>query len=151
MLCLCALKDFNLTQEMSQMAIREVNGLQVLINLLKTNDHRCKMGSLHLLLPLTTNSKYNINSIIKLGGKCNCIKKTKLQLFQFSTKPGGVGVFRGKNAGNTSKSKLAKSRQSRYFSSQNDLKNGKFQKNLRKSAKFSLKIKNKIKKVRQMS
>ncbi|XP_028514589.1 armadillo repeat-containing protein 4 isoform X3 [Exaiptasia diaphana] len=67
-LCLCALKDFNLTQEMSQMAIREVNGLQVLINLLKTDDHRCKIGSLNLLLPLTTNSKYNINTIIRLGG-----------------------------------------------------------------------------------
>ncbi|XP_031549990.1 armadillo repeat-containing protein 4-like [Actinia tenebrosa] len=67
-LCLCALKDFNLSLEMSQMAIREVNGLRVLINILRTENQRCKIGSLNILLPLTTNSKYNINIIIKLGG-----------------------------------------------------------------------------------
>ncbi|XP_048580373.1 outer dynein arm-docking complex subunit 2 isoform X2 [Nematostella vectensis] len=67
-ICLCGLRDFNLSQEMCQMAIRDINGLQILINLLKTESDKCKIGSLKILQPLTTSSKYNRNAIINLGG-----------------------------------------------------------------------------------
>lgn len=40
---LCALTDFNLTQEMTQMAIRDVNGLTVLVNILRTDHENCQV------------------------------------------------------------------------------------------------------------
>lgn len=43
---LCTLRDFNLVQEMCQLAIRDVGGLEVLINLLDTDDIRCKVSAI---------------------------------------------------------------------------------------------------------
>ena len=40
---LCGLTDFNLTQEMTQMAIRDVNGLTVLVNILRTDHVNCQV------------------------------------------------------------------------------------------------------------
>lgn len=45
---LCALRDFNLVQETCQLAIRDVGGLEVLINLLDTDDIRCKVSASRL-------------------------------------------------------------------------------------------------------
>lgn len=44
-LTLCALMDFNLMQETCQLAIRDVGGLEVLINLLDTDEVKCKVSS----------------------------------------------------------------------------------------------------------
>ena len=42
-IALCAMRDFNLAQETCQLAIRDVGGLEVLINLLETNESKCKV------------------------------------------------------------------------------------------------------------
>lgn len=43
-LTLCAMMDFNLMQETCQLAIRDVGGLEVLINLLDTDEVKCKVS-----------------------------------------------------------------------------------------------------------
>ena len=40
---LCSMRDFNLSQETCQLAIRDVGGLEVLINLLDTDENKCKV------------------------------------------------------------------------------------------------------------
>ncbi|XP_078343809.1 outer dynein arm-docking complex subunit 2-like isoform X4 [Oculina patagonica] len=65
---LCGLTDFNLTQEMVQMAIRDVNGLTILVNILRTDHVNCQVGALKVLQQLTLNSKYNRRAIISMGG-----------------------------------------------------------------------------------
>ena len=42
-IALCSMRDFNLSQEACQFAIRDVGGLEVLINLLDTDDIKCKV------------------------------------------------------------------------------------------------------------
>ena len=42
-IALCAMRDFNLAQDTCQLAIRDVGGLDVLINLLETNEIKCKV------------------------------------------------------------------------------------------------------------
>lgn len=42
-IALCAMRDLNLSQESCQHAIRDVGGLEVLINLLETDDIKCKV------------------------------------------------------------------------------------------------------------
>ncbi|CAH3188738.1 unnamed protein product [Porites evermanni] len=64
---LCSLTDFNLTQEMTQMAIRDVNGLAVLVNILRTDHINCQIGALKVLRQLTLNSKYNRRAVINIG------------------------------------------------------------------------------------
>lgn len=43
MIALCSMRDFNLAQETCQLAIRDVGGLEVLINLLDTDEVKCKV------------------------------------------------------------------------------------------------------------
>ncbi|XP_070237903.1 outer dynein arm-docking complex subunit 2 isoform X3 [Bos mutus] len=45
-IALCSMKDFNLAQETCQLAIRDVGGLEVLINLLETDEVKCKVALL---------------------------------------------------------------------------------------------------------
>lgn len=45
MLTLCAMMDFNLMQETCQLAIWDVGGLEVLINLLDTDEVKCKVSN----------------------------------------------------------------------------------------------------------
>lgn len=44
-LTLCAMMDFNLMQETCQLAIWDVGGLEVLINLLDTDEVKCKVSN----------------------------------------------------------------------------------------------------------
>lgn len=44
-IALCSMRDFNLAQETCQLAIRDVGGLEVLINLLDTEEIKCKVSS----------------------------------------------------------------------------------------------------------
>lgn len=55
MVSLSCLKDHDLTTEMSQMAIQDVGGLDVLVNLLETKDMKCKIGALAVLKEITFN------------------------------------------------------------------------------------------------
>jgi hypothetical protein len=61
------MRDFNLSQEACQFAIRDVGGLEVLINLLDTEDVKCKIGSLQILKEISQNP-YIRRSIADLGG-----------------------------------------------------------------------------------
>ncbi len=61
------MRDFNLNQEACQFAIRDVGGLEVLINLLDTEDIKCKIGSLQILKEISINP-YIRRSIADLGG-----------------------------------------------------------------------------------
>ncbi|XP_050504963.1 armadillo repeat-containing protein gudu [Diabrotica virgifera virgifera] len=64
---LCCLRDHDLTTETSQLAIQEIGGLEILINLLETKDLKCKLGALGVLSELSTNIDIR-KSIADLGG-----------------------------------------------------------------------------------
>lgn len=44
-IALCSMRDFNLAQEACQMAIRDIGCLEVLINLLDTEEIKCQVSS----------------------------------------------------------------------------------------------------------
>lgn len=54
-IALCSLRDFDLTSESCQFAVRDVGGLDVLINLLDTEDVKCKVGALQILTDISLN------------------------------------------------------------------------------------------------
>ncbi|PAA77708.1 hypothetical protein BOX15_Mlig020657g3, partial [Macrostomum lignano] len=64
---LCALRDFQLNTEVCQLAIRDVGGLEVLLNLLETEENRCKIGSLKILKEISQNPQIR-RAIADLGG-----------------------------------------------------------------------------------
>lgn len=66
-IALCSMRDFNLSQEACQFAIRDVGGLEVLINLLDTDDMKCKIGSLQILKEISKNP-FIRRAIADLGG-----------------------------------------------------------------------------------
>ncbi|KAL5005970.1 hypothetical protein ScPMuIL_017128 [Solemya velum] len=66
-IALCSMRDFNLSQETCQLAIRDVGGLEVLINLLDTEDIKCKIGSLKILKEISCNTQIR-RAIADLGG-----------------------------------------------------------------------------------
>ncbi|KYQ50264.1 Armadillo repeat-containing protein 4 [Trachymyrmex zeteki] len=57
MVSLCLLKDYDLTDKIIQKAIQEMGGLEVLVNLLETNDIKCQNGSLSVLLQIATSTE----------------------------------------------------------------------------------------------
>ncbi|XP_073912414.1 outer dynein arm-docking complex subunit 2 isoform X2 [Castor canadensis] len=66
-IALCSMRDFNLAQETCQLAIRDVGGLEILINLLDTDEVKCKIGSLKILKEISHNPQIRRN-IVDLGG-----------------------------------------------------------------------------------
>jgi len=72
-IALCAMRDFNLAQETCQLAIRDVGGLEVLINLLETNENKCKIGSLKILKEISRNTQIR-KAIADLGGLQTMVK-----------------------------------------------------------------------------
>ena len=60
MIALCCLLDFNLTAETSQMAIRDVGGLDLLINLLETDNTKCRIGALEILKRISQNPQTRV-------------------------------------------------------------------------------------------
>lgn len=52
-IALCVLNDFDLTKEYAQLAIMDAGGLEVLSNLLETDEMKCKVGSLRILRRIT--------------------------------------------------------------------------------------------------
>ncbi|XP_045145776.1 outer dynein arm-docking complex subunit 2 [Echinops telfairi] len=66
-IALCSMRDFSLAQETCQLAIRDVGGLEVLINLLDTDEVKCKIGSLKILKEISHNPQIRRN-IVDLGG-----------------------------------------------------------------------------------
>ncbi|KAJ8320963.1 hypothetical protein KUTeg_002550 [Tegillarca granosa] len=72
-IALCAMRDFNLAQETCQLAIRDVGGLEVLINLLDTEEIKCKIGSLKILKEISRNTQIR-RAIADLGGLQTMVK-----------------------------------------------------------------------------
>ncbi|XP_072516547.1 outer dynein arm-docking complex subunit 2 [Salminus brasiliensis] len=66
-IALCCIRDFNLAQETCQLAIRDGGGLEVLINLLDTDEGKCKIGSLKILKEISCSSQIR-RAIVDLGG-----------------------------------------------------------------------------------
>jgi hypothetical protein len=54
-IAISSLRDFDLHNEANQLAIRDVGGLEILVNLLDTKDHRCVRGALYLLRDICQN------------------------------------------------------------------------------------------------
>ncbi|XP_068438498.1 outer dynein arm-docking complex subunit 2 isoform X2 [Clinocottus analis] len=72
-LTLVHLMDFNLMQETCQLAIRDVGGLDVLINMLDTDEDRCKIGSLRILRKISHNMQIR-RTIVYMGGLQGMVK-----------------------------------------------------------------------------
>ncbi|XP_037311989.1 outer dynein arm-docking complex subunit 2 [Pungitius pungitius] len=72
-LTLCAMMEFNLMQETCQLAIRDVGGLEVLINLLDTDEVQCKIGSLKILRKISHNVHIR-RAIVDMGGLQSIMK-----------------------------------------------------------------------------
>ncbi|XP_067863272.1 outer dynein arm-docking complex subunit 2 isoform X2 [Heptranchias perlo] len=66
-IALCSMRDFNLASETCQLAIRDVGGLEVLINLLDTEETKCKIGSLKILKEISKNPQIQ-RCLADLGG-----------------------------------------------------------------------------------
>jgi hypothetical protein len=54
-IAICSLKDFDLNNELNQIAIRDVGGLETLVNLLDTDDQKCRIGALKILKEISQN------------------------------------------------------------------------------------------------
>ncbi|KAI9201905.1 armadillo-type protein [Polychytrium aggregatum] len=54
-IAICSLRDFDLNNESNQIAIRDVGGLDTLVNLLDTDDPKCKIGALKILKEISQN------------------------------------------------------------------------------------------------
>ncbi|VDI83805.1 Hypothetical predicted protein [Mytilus galloprovincialis] len=72
-IALCSMRDFNLAQETCQLAIRDVGGLEVLINLLDTEEIKCKIGALKILKEISRNTQIR-RAIADLGGLQTMVK-----------------------------------------------------------------------------
>uniref|UniRef100_A0A3B4FFW0 Armadillo repeat containing 4 n=1 Tax=Pundamilia nyererei TaxID=303518 RepID=A0A3B4FFW0_9CICH len=70
---LCAMMDFNLMQESCQMAIQDTGGLKVLLNLLDTDEHKCKIGSLKILRTISHNPQIR-RVIVDMRGVQSIVK-----------------------------------------------------------------------------
>ncbi|XP_056340407.1 outer dynein arm-docking complex subunit 2 [Oenanthe melanoleuca] len=66
-IALCSMRDFNLSQETCQLAIRDTGCLEVLINLLDTEEIKCQAGSLKILKEISQNILIR-HAIADLGG-----------------------------------------------------------------------------------
>ncbi|NXY67685.1 ARMC4 protein, partial [Glareola pratincola] len=66
-IALCSMRDFNLAQETCQLAIRDIGCLEVLINLLDTEEIKCQIGSLKILKEISQNMLIR-HAIADLGG-----------------------------------------------------------------------------------
>ncbi|NWR45030.1 ARMC4 protein, partial [Regulus satrapa] len=66
-IALCSMRDFNLSQETCQLAIKDTGCLEVLINLLDTEEIKCQTGSLKILKEISQNALIR-HAIADLGG-----------------------------------------------------------------------------------
>ncbi|KAJ3098022.1 Armadillo repeat-containing protein 4 [Phlyctochytrium planicorne] len=66
-IAICSLRDFDLTNEFNQIAIRDVGGLDTLVNLLDTDNPKCKNGALKILKEISQNVQIR-SSIADLDG-----------------------------------------------------------------------------------
>lgn len=56
--CLCCIRSYDLSAQINQLAIFNVGGLEVLVNILSSNNITCRLGALYILKSLTRNIDY---------------------------------------------------------------------------------------------
>lgn len=61
-IAICALRDFDLKNEFNQLAIRDVGGLETIVNLLDTDDSKCRIGALQILKHTSQNGNFYISN-----------------------------------------------------------------------------------------
>ncbi|NXM76296.1 ARMC4 protein, partial [Serilophus lunatus] len=66
-IALCLMRDFNMAQESCQLAVKDTGCLEVLINLLDTEEIKCQTGSLKILKEISQNILIR-HAIADLGG-----------------------------------------------------------------------------------
>ncbi len=66
-IALCSILDFDLSQEACQLAIRDSSGMDLLVNLLETDDIKCKIGTLRIMREISKSTQPGM-AIIDLGG-----------------------------------------------------------------------------------
>ncbi|NXK93386.1 ARMC4 protein, partial [Formicarius rufipectus] len=66
-IALCSMRDFNMAQETCQLAVRDTGCLEVLVNLLDTEETKCQTGSLKILKEISQNILIR-HAIADLGG-----------------------------------------------------------------------------------
>ncbi|XP_067625312.1 armadillo repeat-containing protein gudu [Eurosta solidaginis] len=64
---LCCLRDYDLRTQINQMAVQDIGGLEVLVNILECNDSHCALGSLSVLTDISLNIDIR-KTIVDLGG-----------------------------------------------------------------------------------
>ena len=72
-IALCNLTDFDLQKEAIQVAIMDAGGLEVLTNLLETDDLKCKIGSLKVLAQISFHSDVRRHITIMVSNDVLCI------------------------------------------------------------------------------
>ena len=72
-IALCSMMDYNLQSTNCQYAIKDVGGLEVLINLLETGDTKCALGSLKILREISKNAQIR-RQIADLGALQQMVK-----------------------------------------------------------------------------
>ncbi|NXX22472.1 ARMC4 protein, partial [Podargus strigoides] len=72
-IALCSMRDYNLAEETCQMAIRDIGCIEVLINLLDTEEIKCQIGSLKILKEISQNTGIR-HTIADLGGLQTMVK-----------------------------------------------------------------------------
>ncbi|NWV47134.1 ARMC4 protein, partial [Daphoenositta chrysoptera] len=72
-IALCSMRDLNLSQETCQLAIKDTGCLEVLINLLDTEEIKCQTGSLKILKEISQNVLIR-HAIADLGGLETMVK-----------------------------------------------------------------------------
>ncbi|KAM8882392.1 outer dynein arm-docking complex subunit 2 isoform 1-T1 [Synchiropus picturatus] len=72
-LTLCAMMGLNLMQDMCQLAIWDLGGLEIMLNLLDTNEVKCKIGSLKILKKISNNVHIRW-AIVDFGGLQRIVK-----------------------------------------------------------------------------
>ncbi|ODM98597.1 Armadillo repeat-containing protein 4 [Orchesella cincta] len=60
-IAMSSLRDFNLRDNYVQLAIKEAGGLEVLLNILETDENRCKIASLLVLREISSNPEISRN------------------------------------------------------------------------------------------
>ncbi|KAI8904118.1 armadillo-type protein [Gorgonomyces haynaldii] len=66
-IAICSLRDFDLSHEVNQLAIRDVGGLETIVNLLDTDDPKCRIGALKILKDIAQNVQIR-SAIASLDG-----------------------------------------------------------------------------------
>uniref|UniRef100_A0A3B4BB30 Uncharacterized protein n=1 Tax=Periophthalmus magnuspinnatus TaxID=409849 RepID=A0A3B4BB30_9GOBI len=79
LLTMCALRDMDLKQETYQLSIRDLGGLDALLNILDTGESRCIMGSLKILRVISHSAQIQ-RSMVRMRGVQSLVPLLDIQV-----------------------------------------------------------------------